>query len=225
MFNFLRIIILFALLFSFFAHAVPVEEYKVIKTPKSDGYSENNFSSSKEWRNSIYGGFDVYSRSVNKTSSVATGKKDLASPFQYPFLISYTHKLSADSRYWAQLGYTIFPKQGPDGGTEESHFFFKVPYSRKFTNSNYEWKAGLVFHQTRIAGQGRAVDQYNGTSSRSYVLPDGTRTSSTLSPEIGLIYEVNKILLQSSLIIEAPFNYKSRTVSLLLGISWNIGGF
>ncbi len=205
--------------------AVPVENNKVMKAPKSQGYSESGLREMRSKHHLFYFGLDAYSRALNKTTSSDTAKKDLFSPFHYPFSFSYAQKLSGgQARFWTQIGYTIFPKHGSDGGTEESHFFFKLPYSKKFSGSNFEWKAGFAFHQTRIAGNGRSVELNNGGGTAVFGLPNETRTMSTLAPEFGINYEVNRTLLNGSVMIEAPFNYKRRTVSLLFGISYNFGG-
>lgn len=170
-----------------------------------------------------YLGLDAYSPGINKTTSSASAKKDSLSPFQYPLHFVYSYELSSDARLLPQLSYTFFPKKSPEGGETESHLMLKMPYQQKIGSSDFEWRAGAVFHQTSIAGKGGTKTLNNGTSTQSFAIPNSTRTSRIIAVEIGAAYEYEKLLSQVNLMMEAPLNSKRRTYALMLSFSYNVG--
>lgn len=168
-------------------------------------------------------GIDSFSRSLLKTTSTESGKKDFSSPFQFPLLLSYAFQFSAEEKMAAELDYTLFPKKGPDGGTEESHILLRFPYIRKFSNSNYEWKAGLGIHQLTIKGKDGSAVLNNGSGTATFYFPDHSTTINQFFLEGGFNYLINKCNFSTSFLMESPLNSKSRTLSLLFGLSYQIG--
>lgn len=168
-------------------------------------------------------GLDSLARSIAKTTTIESGKKDLLSPFQFPLFLGYSYQFSPEEKMAVNLDYTLFPKKGPDGGTEETHFLVRLPYIRKWTDSNLAWKAGVGLHQFTIKGQGGSVVLNNGASTATFFLPDSTSTTTQFLLEIGLNYSINRIQATSSFLIESPLNSKSRSAALILGINYQIG--
>ncbi len=216
-----------ALLFlSFFTctntYAITIAEGKEVKAePRESKLKSAN--SSRAGNHQFYLGLDTYARSVSKTSSVESGTKDLLSPLQFPFLFGYAYKLSSESRLMTEIDYTLFPKKGPDGGTEENHLLVRLPYAQNFGASNIEWKAGIAFHQTTLKGKGGTTVLNIGSGMATFYLPDSTSTTNQVLGEIGINFPIRKFSFQSSLFIEAPFDSKARNLSFLFGISYLIG--
>lgn len=216
------LLLLFSYLICTNTFAITITEGKEVKAESR----ESKLKSANRNLNVIhqfYLGLDTYARSISKTTSVESGTKDLLSPFQFPFLFGYTYKLSSESRLMAEIDYTLFPKKGADGGTEENHLFVRLPYAQNFESSNIEWKAGIVFHQTALKGKGGTTILNNGSGTATFYLPDSTSTTNQMLGEIGINFPLRKISFQSSLFIEAPFDSKARNLSFLFGISYLIG--
>ncbi|OFZ31047.1 MAG: hypothetical protein A2622_00120 [Bdellovibrionales bacterium RIFCSPHIGHO2_01_FULL_40_29] len=175
-------------------------------------------------RHSFFGGLNAYTRSINKTTSSTSGKKDVIAPLQFPVMIGYSYALNSESKISTQLDYTLFPKKGVDGGVSESHIIFRLPYSRKIAKTNWDWRAGLAFHQTRLVGGGGPIILNNGTGTAPFGTADGTVLSNVFATELGINYRFDKRMsTQVSFIIEAPLQTRRRTISLLSGVVYDFG--
>lgn len=168
-------------------------------------------------------GIDSFARSLLKTTSATSGKKDVFSPLQYPLLLGYGYRFSPEEKFAVELDYTLFPKKGPDGGTEETHILLRFPYVRKFSNSSFEWKAGAGLHQLSIKGKNGSVTLNNGSGTAVFYFPDAITTTNQFFLEAGFCYPRNKYKISTSFLLESPLNSNSRTLSLVLGFSYQIG--
>ena len=168
-------------------------------------------------------GLDSFARSISKTTTIESGKKDLLSPFQFPLFLGYSYQFSAEEKMAVDLDYTLFPKKGPDGGTEETHFLVRIPYIRKWTDSNFSWKAGVGLHQFSIKGKDGTVVLNNGSSTATFYIPDSTTTATQFLLESGIDYTFNKFKSSASLLLENPLNDKTRSFSLIIGLVYQIG--
>lgn len=214
--------VLCTLVFSHSALALSVDSGRSKGTSNARGPSSSGGGSSN--KHSFYVGLDIYSRSVMKTTSSPSAKKDFISPTQYPISFAYGYKLLGDAKFMPQLDYTLLAKKGKDGSTEETQLLLHLPYVKRFQGSSFDWKAGLVLHQTTIKGGGGTVTLNNGGGTASFAVPSDTRTSRISMLELGTIYTIQKFLIHGSLFIEGPFNKDKRNYSLMLGFLYNIGG-
>lgn len=175
-----------------------------------------------------YFGVSAYSPSLMGQTTTDSAKKDLFSPFQYPLTFGYSMSIGSDSRFLPQLSYTILPRKSPDGGSEVTHLLLELPYLQQFASvlgNPLEWKLGLVLHQQKIVGKGGTIDLANGSSTATFNLPDHTSTINTIITEAGLAYQYERVLTQTTLLVEAPFNNKKRSYGFLLSLTYNFGGY
>ena len=205
------------------AFAITVEGGKEVKPTSSESIAPNGSPSSLGHRNLFFVGIDTLTRSILKTTRVESGAYDTFSPAQIPLLLSYSYQLAYNSRLLTQLDYTLFPKYGADGGTQETHLLLRVPYVRQFENSAFEWKVGFALHQTIIKGGSGTTVLNNGNGTATFYIPDSTTTSNSILAEVGLDYPYKKFIFESSLLLESPLNSKTRNFSFLLGVSYQIG--
>lgn len=209
-----------ALILSFSTYALDLGRGSSgVRGPASSGGGGGSSS-----QHSFYVGMDVFSRSLMKTTSTSSAKKDFISPMQYPISFAYGYKLMGDAKFMPQLDYTLFPKKGKDGSTEETHMLLHLPYVKKIKSSAFDWKAGLVLYQMSIKGGGGTVTLNNGGSTANFAVPSDTRSSRISMLELGAHYTISKFLIHGSLFVEGPFHKDKRNYSLMLGVLYNIGG-
>ncbi len=205
------------------ANAITVSEGKEVKPVPTEtaapGKSPSHFGN----HHLFFIGLDTFTRSISRTTHVESGSYDIFSPIQFPLLLSYSYQLGYTSRLLFQLDYTLFPKSGADGGTQENHLLLRIPYVHQFKNSTLEWKTGFLLHQMIIKGGSGTTILKNGNSTATFYIPDNTTTANSVLAEVGLSYPYQKFIFESSLLLESPLNYKTRNFSFLLGISYQIG--
>lgn len=215
-------LIVLLLVGSFKVGAIDLQKMREKKAPVAE--AEKTRVDTKK-PHSFFVGFDLFSKSILKTSSQSNGAKDYFSPLQYPFVFIYSYRFDERNRLLPEIDYTIFYKKGEDGGTEETDFLAHLPYAHSIGYSNFEWKVGLIFHQNRIIGHGGTVTLNNGSAATDYYLPSDTILSNSFKSEIGVVYEIENIQIQGNVILEAPFNSAKRNYSVLAGLVYKIGGF
>ncbi len=177
-------------------------------------------------KHSFYVGLDAYSKSILKTTSVKSAAKDNLSPMQFPILLGYTYAFSKESRFILFLDYTLISESGPDSNQKETNLLLRSAYSQVFGKSDWEWKTGILFKQTKIIGEGGTVLLNNGGGQILFYSPGNTSESNIFATEVGINYFFNqKISWQSSLLIEAPLNTQKRNFSLLTGLVYEIGTY
>ena len=215
----------FCCLLSFWqqASAITISEGKEVKPVPTETAAPRTSSNYSGYRHLFFIGLDTFTRSISKTTHVESGSYDLFSPIQFPLLFSYYYKLDNTSELLFQLDYTVFPKSGADGGTQETHLLLRIPYVRQFNNSILEWKSGFALHQTTIKGGSGTTILNNGNSTATFYIPDSSTVSNSILAEVGLVYPYKKFIFESSLLLESPLNSKTRNFSFLLGVSYQIG--
>ncbi len=192
---------------------------------KSSNSNPSSFSAMAK-RHAFYFGLDVYSKSVLKSTSTSSAKKDLLSPIQFPLLIGYTYAYNYDIRLAVFLDYTLIAKSGPDSNQKETNLLFRSAYTRLIAKSDLEWKLGLLLKQTKVIGEGGTLILNNGSSTSTFYSPGETITSNIFATELGINYFFKeKLSWQSSILIEAPLNSKKRNFSLLTGLVYEIGSY
>lgn len=205
------------------ALAITVVEGKEVKAATTETVAPRGSPSYFGHHHLFFVGVNTFTRSILKTTHVESGTYDNFSPVQIPLLLSYSYQLGYNSRLLIQLDYTLFPKYGADGGSQETHLLLRVPYVRPFENSTLEWKAGFAYHQTTINGGGGSTILNNGNGTATFYIPDSTSNSNSILGEIGLDYPYKKFIFETSLLVESPLNSISRNFSFLLGVSYQIG--
>lgn len=200
----------------------PTKSEPVEKTKNSNSTS---FSRSTK-QHALYFGLSAYSKSIMKSTSTSSASKDLLSPIQFPFLVGYTYAFNFNERLAVFLDYTLLTKSGPDSNQKENNLLLRSAYSRLFGKSDFEWKAGLLFKQTQIVGEGGTLILNNGSSTATFYSPGQMTTSKIFATELGINYFFKeKLSWQSSILIEAPLNTKKRNFSLLTGLVYEIGNY
>lgn len=211
-----------------FAKPVPAVEISggkpVSSAPAETSQSTANFSSFSGSRHLFYAGLSAFSRSILKTTSVSSAKKDFIAPLQYPLLLGYSYGLNANARLLFFTDYTLLPKKGPDGNIFETHLLLRFQFAKQLKKSGYEWKTGILLHHTRIEGKGGTATLNNGGSVADFEIPNSKASMNNLALEFGINYSLTpKLSWQSSLISEAPFHYQKRNFALLTGLAYQIG--
>ena len=192
---------------------------------KSQNSNPSTFTSAAK-KHAFYVGLDAYSKSILKTTSTSSAKKDLLSPIQFPLVLGYTYAFNTNTRLAVFLDYTFNTKSGPDSNQKETNLLLRTAYSRLFGKSDLEWKAGLLLKQTKIIGEGGTVILNNGSGTATFYSPGDTVNSNVFATELGINYFFKENLSwQSSIFIEAPLNSKKRNISLLTGLVFEIGNY
>ena len=219
----MRIIFLFLILFSCLnSYALDLKKMRERKPPTAVT-TKSQIDLKKP--QAFYIGFDFYSKNILSTTSQSNGRKDYFSPFQYPLSLAYSYRFDETYRFLPQLDYTVFFKKGEDGGTQESDLLLHLPLVRSLDRTGFEWKLGVVFHQSKILGKGGSVTLNDGTGSNVFYLPAQSSIANSFKMEFGMLYEVGQILIQGGFIVESPFNTSKRNYSLLAGLGYKIGSF
>ena len=219
------ILLLVVMMFSNAAFAVEVSGGKTVSAkPAASSQSTANFSSNAGHRHLFYVGLSAFSRSILKTTSVSSAKKDFIAPLQYPLLLGYSNVLNANSRLLLLADYTLFPKKGPDGNIFETHLLLRAQFAKLLKKSGFEWKTGVLLHHTRIEGKGGTVVLNNGGGMTDFKIPNSRASMNNFALEFGINFAFTpKLSWQSSLITEAPFHYQKRNFALLTGLVVQVG--
>lgn len=173
-----------------------------------------------------YFGVSVFSPSFMGRTSSDSAKKEVLAPFQFPLSFAYPYEIGYSGRILPQISYTLLPKKSPEGGSEETHLLLQLPYLGRFGDNfgeGLEWKAGIVLHQMKIVGKGGTTVLNNGNSSKTFYLPDSTKTVNTVEAELGLAYPFGRVLTEGSLLVEAPFSTSRRSYALFFSFMYTFG--
>lgn len=123
-------------------------------------------------------GVGAVAQNMMKVSTSAKAERGLTGATYLPELSIGWHLGS----WYPSIGYTLIAKKSPEGGQKKTLITLAFPLT---FGADVEWKLGPALQIYRIKGSGGTSEQNNGSSTATFYLPNGSKSSRTLYLDLG----------------------------------------
>ena len=187
----------------------------LISAHLSHAFSDKRFSA----------GFGYYSDNIlSKITTKETGTGSLSGTTDYPLILKYDWRISANYLMAAKFSWTLLGRKGV-GDTvkaETMHLYF--PIGRNFSGTNWDWFVGPGLMRQTLKGAGGLTQMSNGTGTSTFAVPGRSVTTQVVTLNVGTTYSVGVSNFGLDLITEGAMSSTKRTFNLMLGYTYNFSG-
>jgi hypothetical protein len=162
-----------------------------------------------------------YQPSVASTSATSGSKPYFGQLFPTMALKAY-YNFYEDFSVSPEFNFALLARKSAEGQEKLSASSFSLRFCEPvfFEGFDLHFGPGLLAYQ--IKGEGGTQEQSNGSGTSTFGIPSGTRTSVTLTADVGMGYQFNSYRAELSFLISQPASSTKRTINPLLTISTRV---
>lgn len=172
-------------------------------------------------------GLDVLSHGLFRVAASPSGSPGTLGT-KYFNLEFQTHILVSDSWYLSPeilwMPNFLLPTESAGGSAKTSFLILALPLTYKI-DEDFDAGGGLAFINYQIAGAGGTEQLSNGTGTSTFAVPGSTVTARTIGLQVGAGYSYKPVRVSIDIMTEGLLSSSKRTLSVLLGFTYNAFNF